>query len=63
MIEIVLKFMFGSAGTDMYQLFLTQISDNPVILFVVVCCSMVFALFLLVCFYQFIRSIMGRKGR
>lgn len=64
MIEIVFKFMFGfSAGEEMYQLFLSQMSDNSVVLFVIVCCSMVFALFLVVCFYQFIRSVMGRRGR
>lgn len=64
MIEIVFKFMFGrAAGEEMYQLFLTQMPDNPVVLLVLVCCSMVFALFMTVMFYQFIRSVMGRKGR
>lgn len=64
MIKIIFKFMFGgSAGEEMYHLFLGQMPDNPVVLLVVVCCNMVFALFLVVCFYQFIRSMMGRKGR
>lgn len=64
MIEIVFKFMFGrAAGEEMYQLFLERMPDNPVVLLVLVCCSMVFALFMTVMFYQFIRSVMGRKGR
>lgn len=63
MIKIVFQFLFGESGAELYRLFLDQMSDNPVVLFVVVCCSMVFALFLVVCFYQFVRSMMGRKGR
>lgn len=63
MIEIIFKFLFGSEGNELYSAFLLELSDSPVIMETVVCVSVVFALFLVVCFYQFIRSIMGRKGR
>lgn len=63
MIEIIFKFLFGSEGGELYSAFLTELSDSPVIMEVVVCVSVIFALFLVVCFYQFIRSVMNRKGR
>ncbi len=62
MIEIIFKFLFGvSAGEELYSAFLLQLADSPVIMQMVVCVSVVFALMLVICFYQFIRSLI--KGR
>lgn len=63
MIEIIFKFLFGSEGGELYAAFLSELSHSSPVMETVVCVSIVFALFLVVCFYQFIRSIMGRKGR
>lgn len=63
MIEIIFQLLFGSEGGELYSAFLSELSDSPVIMETVVCVSVVFALFLVVCFYQFIRSVFNRKGR
>ena len=63
MIEIIFRFLFGSGYEEIYSSFLLELSDSPVVMETIVCVSVVFSLLLVVCFYQFIRSVFNRKGR
>lgn len=61
MIEIIFRFLFGSEGEELYSAFLLKLSDSPVVMETVLCVAVVFALLLVVCFYQFIRSVFNRR--